>query len=50
MGYQGPMRTHTIALFALAGCGVAEPVPVEPSASVTLVYSSRLDGEIEPCG
>lgn len=35
-------------VIALFGC--SDPLPEGAATSVTLVYSSRLENEIEPCG
>lgn len=57
------MRLSALSLLGLAACGspstpdtgapvTAAPVTASPAgdADVTLVYSSRLEGELEPCG
>lgn len=33
----------------LVGCG-SKPAPVDPASVITVVYTSKGEGEIEPCG
>jgi len=49
------MRSHTLLPLLLVACGTS-PAPESSTASpgasaaLTILHSSRLDGEIEPCG
>ena len=47
------MRSLALIPLAMACSGPAEPEGVPPEAAgeaVTVVFTSRMDGEIEPCG
>jgi hypothetical protein len=38
------------ALLLLSACTGADPVPTPEAGTLTVVYGSRGEGEIEPCG